>query len=78
MKIRRLHVTQDMVVIAVLSVILAAMSVVQTIAIRKLEDASVDRTRLADYFRCLVVPDQALYAQLGRDGYVRHCERELG
>ena len=73
----RQHPTLDIVPVVILIILLGTMSVLQTLAIRKLDAASVGRIGLADYFRCLVVTDQTLYAELGREGYVRYCETFL-
>lgn len=33
--------------------------------------------RQADYFRCLIAPDEELYAKIGKVAYVQHCEKLL-
>jgi len=34
-------------------------------------------TNLSDYFRCLVVPDEALYLELGKEAYFDRCDALL-
>ncbi len=75
--VKGIRFTQDIVMMLVLSVVLAILSTVTILLIREVDENQVQVERFANYMRCLIVPNEARYEELGREAYVRECENLL-
>lgn len=72
-----MHLTKDTVFLTCLAIILAVLSIVSILILREVNNNQVKTDKFAVYMRCLIAPDEAKYAELGKEGYVRFCEQHL-
>lgn len=73
----RIKIAQDVVMMLILSTVLAVLSTVTILLIREVNQNQVQTEKFANYMRCLIVPDEVRYAEIGKEAYVRECERLL-
>ena len=76
-----MKLTKDLVAISLLTVIMTVYAFVIVVLIRdvdhiikEINENQVQTIRFANYMRCLIVPNEARYAELGREAYVKECE----
>lgn len=69
-----MKITKDLIAIIVLTIIMTVYAIVIVILIRAVDENQVQTGKFANYMRCLIVPDEVRYAQIGREAYVRECE----
>lgn len=68
---------KDLVAIYVLTAIMTVYAIILMIGVREVQQSQIDREKFAAYMKCLIVPDEKLYEELGRQKYVEFCEKHL-
>lgn len=69
-----MKLTKDLIAIICLTIIMTVYAITIVILIQKVDENQVQSKRFANYMRCLIVPDEVRYEQIGREAYVRECE----
>lgn len=68
-----MRISKDLVAVLILSVVLSILSVMSILTIREVSQNQINQKRFAAYMKCLIVPDEARYEELGKDAYVEYC-----